>query len=492
MKNTNILLLDPNPTCELSGALGKILESSASTEFNLQRESLSDYSGQDSSGSTGLLSGVVSRIKPAVIFMVSPTGFLRQAKSLFQSFKREKPDPPVVVVSDVNEPGQMYEMLKLGAADYITSPLKPIEILPRLWRLLEQTCWGETLAPSERDNFHLDRPLIGQSQPFQDVVSKIPIVAQYDVTAMIVGETGTGKELCARAIHQLSHRAERKLVTVNCGSIPNELVESELFGHERGAFTGATTTKQGLIREAEGGTLFLDELDSLPLLAQVKLLRFLQEKEYLPVGATKTQIANVRVIAATNVNLESAVRAGKIRQDLYYRLNMIPIELPPLRDRREDIPLLAANFLGRFAREFRKNVNGFSPDAMMKLCGYDWPGNIRELENVIGRAVAFAREPVIRAHEIALPKPVPESFQEMKRKLVEQFERTYLQSLLIVSDGNITKAAEAAHKNRRAFFELMKKYDIDADQFRPKDDPDAGADRMNLSWQKTFADKGVS
>lgn len=480
MKNTNILLLDPNPTCELSGALGKILDSSAPTGINLQRESLSNYAGQDSSGSASRLKGFISRIKPAVIFMVSPMEFLRQTKSLFQLFRQEKPDTPVVIVSDVNEPGQIYEMLKLGAADYITSPLKPIEILPRLWRLLEQTCWGETLAPAYREHSTLERPLIGQSQPFLDVVSKIPIVAQYDVTAMIVGETGTGKELCARAIHQLSSRAKRKLVTVNCGSIPNELVESELFGHVRGAFTGATTTKHGLIHEAEGGTLFLDELDSLPLLAQVKLLRFLQEREYLPVGATKTQIADVRVIAATNVQLENAVRAGKIRQDLYYRLNMIPIELPPLRDRREDIPLLAANFLARFAREFHKNVNGFSPDAMMKLCRYDWPGNIRELENVIGRAVAFAREPVIRAHEIVLPKPVPESFQEMKRKLVEQFERTYLQSLLIVSDGNITKAAEAAHKNRRAFFELMKKYDINAEQYRPKDDPDTGA-RMNLS-----------
>lgn len=481
MKNTNILLLDPNPTCELSGALGKIIESNAQSGVHLRRESLSQYAEQGQSESAGVLSSFVSRIKPAVIFMVSPAGFLRQARSLFQSFRREKPDPPVVVVSDVNEPSQMYEMLQLGAADYITSPLKPIEILPRLWRLLEQTCWGETLAPAYREDSAVERPLIGQSQPFLDVVGKIPIVAQYDVTAMIVGETGTGKELCARAIHQLSQRAERKLVTVNCGSIPNELVESELFGHERGAFTGATAAKQGLIHEAEGGTLFLDELDSLPLLAQVKLLRFLQEKEYLPVGATKTRIANVRVIAATNVNLESAVRAGKIRQDLYYRLNMIPIELPPLRDRREDIPLLAANFLARFAREFRKNVNGFSPDAMMALCGYDWPGNVRELENVIGRAVAFARGQVIHAQEITLSKPVPQSFQEMKRKLVEQFERTYLQSLLIVSDGNITRAAEAAHKNRRAFFELMKKYDIDADQFRPKDDPVAGVGRMNLS-----------
>jgi len=481
MKNANILLLDPNPSCELSRSLGEIIESNVRSGIKLQRESLSDYDNHDSARTSGLVSGFVERIKPAVIFMVSPSGFLRQARSLFQSLNRERPDPPVVVVSDVSDPDKIYDMLKHGATDYITSPLKPIEILPRLWRLLEQTCWGETLVSASSGCEELDRPLIGQSESFLDVVNKIPIVAQCDVTAMIVGETGTGKELCARAIHQMSARAKRKLVTVNCGSIPNELVESELFGYVRGAFTGASNSKSGLIDEAAGGTLFLDELDSLPLLAQVKLLRFLQEKEYRPVGGKENLSADVRVIAATNINLENAVRAGKIRQDLYYRLNMIPIELPPLRDRREDIPLLAASFLARFAREFRKNVNGFSSDAMMKLCGYDWPGNIRELENVIGRAVAFARESVIRAKEIVLPKPVPESFQEMKRKLVEQFERTYLQSLLIVSEGNITKAAEAANKNRRAFFELMKKYGIEAERYRSKDDAVGVSGRMNLS-----------
>ncbi|MGH9798962.1 MAG: sigma-54 interaction domain-containing protein, partial [Blastocatellia bacterium] len=285
---------------------------------------------------------------------------------------------------------------------------------------------------------------------------------------LISGETGTGKEVCARAIHQFSPRADRNLVAINCGSIPNDLVESELFGHERGSFTGAVASKTGLIQEAEGGTLFLDELDSLPLLAQVKLLRFLQEGEYRPVGATKTRYADVRVIAATNVNLEKAVSTGRLRQDLYYRLNMIPIALPPLRERREDIPLLAAQFLNRFGQKFRKHVTGFSPDTMLKLCLHDWPGNVRELENVIGRAVAFADQSVVRAHNIVLPAPVPESFHEMKKNMIEKFERTYLQSLLISFNGNITKAAEAAQKNRRAFFELIRKYGIDTDQFKPK------------------------
>ena len=471
MKNTNVLLLGPDPTCELSGTLRGILESAARDGIHLQQESLSDYAGYEQQDQgRGVWSDLLARAKPAVVFLVSPWNRLRQARSLFQSLRREPPEPPVVLVSDASEPGEMFEMIKLGAADYITSPLKPIEILPRLWRILEQTCWGETLGHSRKGKDDGTRFLIGQSQTFLEAVNKIPVIAQCDATALIAGETGTGKELCARAIHQLSPRAARTLVTVNCGSIPNELVESELFGHERGAFTGAVAARPGLIQEAAGGTLFLDELDSLPLLAQVKLLRFLQEKEYRPVGSTKTRQADVRVIAATNVNLENAVRAGRLRQDLYYRLNMIPIELPSLRERREDIPLLAASFLCRFAREFRKHVNGFSPDAMLKLCMHDWPGNVRELENVVGRAVAFADQSVIRAHEIKLSQPVPESFQEMKRKLVEQFERTYIQSLLIVSEGNITKAAEAAHKNRRAFFELIRKHGIDAERFRAKDE----------------------
>ncbi|MEK7830451.1 MAG: sigma-54 dependent transcriptional regulator, partial [Acidobacteriota bacterium] len=401
-------------------------------------------------------------------------------KSVFQSLRRQPPTPPVVVVSDSEASDEMIEAIKLGAEDFITPPFKPINILPRLWRLLEQTVRGETLAQRTKDSSADLKHLIGESEAFLEVIGKIPQVAKCDATVLISGETGTGKEICARAIHRLSQRADKSMVAVNCGSFPIDLVESELFGHERGAFTGAVTAKQGLIGEAEGGTLFLDELDSLPLLAQVKLLRFLQEKEYRPVGSTKTRYADVRVIAATNVNIENAVRAGKIRQDLYYRLNMIPIALPPLRERREDIPLLAAQFLARFAQEFRKNVSGVSPDAMLKLCLHDWPGNVRELENVVGRAIVMTEHNIVRAHDIKLYTDLPESFQEMKKKLIEQFERTYIQSLLIVSEGNITKAAEAAHKNRRAFFELMRKHGINADSFRARE-PFAVATRTNLS-----------
>ena len=470
MKPTNVLLLDFNPTSDLSVTLRGILNSNPNTNIRFQQEAIDNDKSQ--SQAEGGLRDMITRIKPAVILLVSPWDALRRAMSLFQSFRSEQPEPPLLVVSDADAPDEMYEMIKLGAADFITPPLTPTGILPRLWRLLEQTYWGETLSHHFRDKFEGKlsgaKMLIGESPAFLAVVNKIPVIARSDSTVLISGETWTGKEVCAKTIHQLSQRAGQSFVPVNCGSIPLDLVESELFGHERGAFTGAVASKIGMIQEAEGGTLFLDELDSLPLLAQVKLLRFLQEKEYRAVGSTKTRKADVRVITATNINIENAVREGKIRQDLYYRLNMIPIALPPLRDRREDIPLLAANFLANFAQRHNKDVHSFSPDAMHKLCMYDWPGNIRELESVVGRAVTFAKGPVIHAHDITLPTPITKSFQQMKDEMIQQFERTYVQSLLIAYDGNITKAAEAAQKNRRAFFELIRKLGIDVKRFRTK------------------------
>jgi DNA-binding NtrC family response regulator len=249
-----------------------------------------------------------------------------------------------------------------------------------------------------------------------------------------------------------------------------ELVENELFGHERGAYTGASTTELGLIHEADEGTLFLDEIDCLPLLAQVKLLRFLQEKEYRPLGSRKTFKTNVRVVAATNANLEEAIRDGRLRQDLYYRLDIIHLNLPPLRERREDILLLARHFLSKYACEFERELTGFSPAASQMLRLYDWPGNVRELEHVIERAVVLAEGEIIEDVGISLPQaeaPVRyESFQAEKSRMIEQFEKSYIQKLLLSCQGNITKAAQVAQKNRRAFWELVRKYQIDVQSFK--------------------------
>ncbi len=286
---------------------------------------------------------------------------------------------------------------------------------------------------------------------------------------LITGATGTGKELCARAIHYLSPRAGQPFVPVNCGAIPVELVENELFGHERGAYTGAAHAQHGLIHEARGGTLFLDEIDCLPLMAQTKLLRFLQDHEYRPLGSARVRRADVRVIAASNVDLEEAVREGRVRRDLYYRLNIIQLVLPPLRERREDIPLLARHFLAEYAAEFDRPAADISPDAMQALVSYDWPGNVRELEHTIERAVMLCGAEVLGGGDIVLPGrggAADESFRQAKARVVADFEKSYVEHLLVSHEGNISGAARAAHKNRRAFWQLIRKHRIDVRRFK--------------------------
>ena len=300
-------------------------------------------------------------------------------------------------------------------------------------------------------------------------VEKIPQIARCDANVLITGETGTGKELYARAIHYCSSRAGRPFMPVNCGAIPGELVENELFGHERGAFTSAVTLQTGLVEEANGGTLFLDEVDCLPTFAQVKLLRFLQEKEYRPLGSTRMRQANVRVIAASNVDLEEAVGNGKVRQDLFYRLNIIALTLPPLRERLEDIPLLANHFLEKYSREMNKETPELQSDALQILLTHVWPGNVRELEHAIERATVLSNRATIRGADLlmALPSVTPtQSLQEAKATQIARFEKSYIQGLLRVCCGNISKAARLAHKNRRAFWQLIQKHQIDVESFR--------------------------
>ena len=234
------------------------------------------------------------------------------------------------------------------------------------------------------------KQMIGKSPAFAGQLQKIRFIGNCDSTVLITGETGTGKEMFARAVHDLGPRAGKPFAPVNCGAIPHDLIENELFGHTKGAFTSAVTSENGLVHETEGGTLFLDEIDSLPLSAQVKLLRFLQEKEYRQLGSSKTRYADVRIIAATNLNIEEAVAKGAFRRDLYYRLNIIPLHLPPLRERREDIPLLAEHFIRQYALEQNKVIDDVTPEAVQKLLLDDWPGNIRELQNAMERAVVFS------------------------------------------------------------------------------------------------------
>jgi len=309
--------------------------------------------------------------------------------------------------------------------------------------------------------------LVGQAPVFAAILSKLPRIAACDAAVLLTGETGTGKEMCARALHYLSPRAGRSFVPVNCGLIPTELFENELFGHERGAFTDAREARVGLVAEAEGGTLFLDEVEALSPAAQVKLLRFLQDREYKPLGASRYRRADVRVIAATNEDLERRVRERTFREDLYYRLKVVSLLLPPLRDRREDIIPLTRHFLALARVEYRRPEVGFSEGALAGLAGHSWRGNVRELENVVRQAVVLATDHLIRANELLISAAatladelVDESLKAAKARVVAGFERSYLIRVLAECGGNISAAARRARKNRRAFFALLKKYDV--------------------------------
>jgi DNA-binding NtrC family response regulator len=313
------------------------------------------------------------------------------------------------------------------------------------------------------------------SDAMAQVAKRIVRFADSDITVLIQGETGTGKEVCAQAVHYLSRRASQPWVALNCGAIPGELVEDELFGHVRGAYTSAVGARPGLVREAEGGTLFLDDVDCLPLAAQAKLLRFLQEREYRPVGANQLCRADVRVIAASNRDLHTLAECGTFRQDLFYRLSVLRLSLPPLRQRREDIVLLARHFLHRFTTELGRPTVDFSSAALDRLMAHPWPGNVRELRHAIERAVLIGQGVLLGADDlefddgpgwVADGPDDDESFQSAKARLVSDFERHYIERLLARSGGNIAQAARSAKKNRRAFFELMRKHGIDAKQFR--------------------------
>ncbi|HYC55239.1 MAG TPA: sigma 54-interacting transcriptional regulator [Candidatus Binatia bacterium] len=326
--------------------------------------------------------------------------------------------------------------------------------------------------------------LIGQSPSFLRVLRKIPRLAASDATVLITGDTGTGKELIAEAIHNCSTRNGRSFIAVNCGALPEELVENELFGHARGAYTGAAASGKGLLAEAEGGTLFLDELNSLSMSAQAKILRFLQNREYRMLGSTKLLRANVRIIAATNVDLRKHVDQSLFRADLFHRLHVLSIELPPLRERSEDIPLLAQHFLGKYARDYGKGKMQLSVTALRKLSGYAWYGNVRELQSVLERSVLLAGTSELQAEDIDLPSDgngsaereltdvedfTPEAtagrdstatFREAKERMIRQFERTYLIQVMAAAQGNVSRAARMAGMQRRDFQRLLRKHDV--------------------------------
>jgi two-component system response regulator GlrR len=466
IKDVKIFLLELNPANGLSSILREILESSLNFEIQFLKGTLNVW-GDHLCGRK--LTSNISTFNPDIIFLVLSHMHHGQFSTFIQSINTKFSKLPIIIVTEEDKPDYMIDILKLGVVDFITPPLKAIDVLPRVWRLLEYKSRDNALMHGLKERIGL-KQLVGKSPAFLAEIEKIPHIAKCSSNVLISGETGTGKEMCARAIHYLSPRNDKPFVPVNCGTIPKELMENELFGHVKGAFTGASNSIPGIIREADGGSLFLDEIDCLTLSAQVKLLRFLQEKEYRQLGSTKIHKADVRVIAATNIELEKAVKEKKFRNDLFYRLNIIPLVMPPLRKRKEDISLLAGHFLEKYATEFNKRVTTFTSDAMQKLIFYEWPGNVRELENIIERAVVFSKQTVIQNIDIALPRSETaepdKSFQKAKSEAVSQFEKNYIRSLLFAHHGNITRAAKVAQKNRRAFWELIRKHKIEVQDFK--------------------------
>jgi two-component system, NtrC family, response regulator GlrR len=464
MEQTTILLIDCNPRENTGETLETMLAASRLGQ-KIRREVVMDPS-QIQLNHNWFRD--TTEGQSSLIFIILHLHQIAQGGHLIQSIKQAQPDIPIIIVIEECGPEETLQLLQKGAADFVTPPLRVVDILPRVWRLLEQLSRRESKVQGLMERVGLKR-LIGQTANFLAEVKKIPLIARCDSRVLIFGETGTGKEMCARAIHYLSSRSAKPFVPVNCGAIPVDLVENELFGHEKGAFTGANTARAGLIQEAEGGTLFLDEIDCLPPMAQVKLLRFLQEREYRRLGSATVRHADVRVVAASNAPFAEAVQLGRVRQDLYYRLNVVSITLPPLRERREDIPILAQHFLKIYAAEHSVDVRDFSPEAVQKLTFYDWPGNIRELEHTIERAVMFCNGPTLTEDDIILPggsRQPAESFQKAKAKVIEQFEKDYIQRLLLSYQGNISRAAQAARKNRRAFWELIRKHQMDVHHFK--------------------------
>jgi DNA-binding NtrC family response regulator len=391
--------------------------------------------------------------------------------------KEARPDIDIIMITGLHDIGTAVQAMKLGALDYLPKPFEPEELEMVVGRTFDRrtALHGQPESENDEDTEYRFENIIGRSAPMQRVFRLIARCAPTNSTVMLRGESGTGKELIARAIHYNSLRSEKPFIPVDCTSLSENLLESELFGHVKGSFTGAVSNKRGLFETADGGTLFLDEIGNISLTTQAKLLRFIEEREFKAVGDTRTQTVDIRLITATNKDLEGMVADGDFRDDLYYRINIFPIEIPPLRERRDDIPLLATHFLEHFSAEMNHKPREFSAGAMNLLMNHDWPGNVRELENVVQRAVILASGDVIRQGHLVniidlmphVDLDVPRTSEELKhikkiarQKSVENVEKHFVLSALKRNRWNVTRAAEDTGMQRSNFQALMAKYDI--------------------------------
>jgi two-component system, NtrC family, response regulator GlrR len=400
----------------------------------------------------------------ADVMLAVPPPHAADPNPLVALVDRASPRPPVIAVLPATPAPELLEVVARRADDFMVwRPDRLEELRHRILRLLAST--ERAVASHLIESLDLAK-LVGRDPHFVATLEKIPIVARTGSTVLIVGETGTGKELCARAVHHLSPRRARPFIPVDCGALPEQLVENELFGHARGAFTDAHRDQNGLLNMAQGGTLFLDEIDSLTQAAQAKILRLLEDRTFRPLGCDRFVHADVRIVAATSADLPTLVHQRRFRADLYFRLNVLQLRLPPLRERPGDIPLLARHFADRVSADARLPRKTFAPSALEKLARWPWPGNVRELFNVVQNAVVLTDGPLILGTylpgtDVADPPAAAVGFSDAKARALEDFERGYVEMLLRKHAGNITRSAREARKDRRAFARLVKKHRID-------------------------------
>lgn len=383
--------------------------------------------------------------------------------ALFDAVQAINPALPVIVLTAHATVPDAVEATKRGVFGYLMKPFDSKALLAHIERALAVSGNSDG-APEATADWRKD--IVTRSARMEDLLSQILLVADSDASIMIQGESGTGKEMLAKALHKASRRRDRPFVAINCGAIPEALLESELFGHTKGSFTGATRDHQGLFLAAHGGTLLLDEIGDMPLALQVKLLRVLQDRAVRPVGSTQTQAIDVRIISATHRNLEKHMAEGLFREDLFYRLNVVSLTVPPLAERREDVPLLATHFLNKLAMRYRKPISGFAPEAMDTLVSAAWPGNVRQLINVVEQAMALCTTPIVPLTLVQKclqgeHETIP-SFEDARRR----FERDYLIQVLKITNGNVTHAARLARRNRTEFYKLLQRNQLDPGTFK--------------------------
>jgi two-component system, NtrC family, response regulator GlrR len=387
---------------------------------------------------------------------------------LMERIHQIAPEIPIIILTAHGTIDTAVEAMKRGAYSFLTKPFDRRELILQIKNGLEKSSLSREVRQLKAlvgDRYGFEN-IIGKSKKMQEVMERAAKAAETDSTVCIYGESGTGKELIAKSLHLLSSRKDNPFVAMNCAAIPEGLLEGELFGYEKGAFTGAVKAKRGYFSQAHGGTIFLDEVAEMPESMQVKLLRTLQEKQFYPLGGEKLINVDVRILTATNKNLEEEVKNGRFREDLFYRIFVIPIHLPPLRERKEDIPLLVDHFIKKYANKLKKVINGVSAPTIQRLMSYSWPGNVRELENTIEYAVAMTTNDVITDDLILQTKTIDDDQLKPLKDAKNEFEKNYISHVLALAEGNVSKAAELSGKYRGDFYDLLKKHELNPLDFK--------------------------